>query len=198
MSDSPTDAADDSSTDAADAAALAALHEEFGTVVYDLDGTLVDLTVDWGAVADDVIAVYEDAGVTPPGDGLWDLLGTAPEFDLEAEVEAAIAAHEREGARASARLPHADALDPATAGRTAVCSLNCEDACRIALDAHGLTPGVAAVVGRDTVSTHKPDPAPLLSAVERVGGDPADAVFVGDSERDAVTAERAGLAFRWV
>ena len=69
MSDSPTDAADDSSTDAADAAALAALHEEFGTVVYDLDGTLVDLTVDWGAVADDVIAVYEDAGVTPPGDG---------------------------------------------------------------------------------------------------------------------------------
>jgi hypothetical protein len=40
-----------------------------GAVVYDLDGTLVTLAVDWDAVATDVIAVYEDSGIDATGAG---------------------------------------------------------------------------------------------------------------------------------
>jgi HAD superfamily hydrolase (TIGR01509 family) len=172
--------------------------DAYDAVVYDLDGTLVDLQVDWNQVATDVIGVYEDATVEPPGDGLWALLESAPEHGLEADVEEAIASHERAGAEASDRLSLADALHPTHADRTAVCSLNCEAACRIALSTHGVADGVSAVVGRDTVATHKPDPEPLLAAVRELGADPERALFVGDSERDAVTAERAGVAFQWV
>ena len=179
----------------------------YDAVVYDLDGTLVHLAVDWDAVADDVIDVYAEHAVKLPGSDLWELLGAAEEYGLGEAVEEAIAAHERDGARRSTRLPLADLLEePSTVDReaasegppVAVCSLNCEAACRIALETHGLDDGVDAVVGRDTVGTWKPDPEPLLAAIDALGADPSRAVFVGDSERDAVTAERAGVPFVFV
>jgi len=38
----------------------------------------------------------------------------------------------------------------------------------------------------------------VLAAVERLGADPARALFVGDSRRDAVAAaKRAGVPFAW-
>ncbi|WP_135820647.1 HAD family hydrolase [Halostella litorea] len=168
--------------------------EAYDGVVYDLDGTLVDLPVDWGAVAADVEAVYERAGVDPDGRSLWELLGAARDEGLFERVNAAIAEHEREGARASRRLPAADEL-AALDRPAAVCSLNCEAACSDALAAHGLTDHVERVVGRDTVDTWKPAPESLLAAVDSLGVDPSRAVFVGDSPRDREAAERAGVAY---
>lgn len=173
-------------------------------VIYDLDGTLVRLDVDWNRVADDVLDVYTEAGVTPPTEDLWELMTRASDFDLAAEVEAAIARHERAGARTSTRLPLADELENGTgpsghavpSSRVGVCSLNCEAACRIALETHGLDDQVSAVVGRDTISTHKPDPEPLLAVCRQLGVAPEDAVFVGDSPRDAEAARAAGIAYR--
>ena len=107
-----------------------------------------------------------------------------------------IAEHERPGARESDRLSSADGVG--RADTEAVCSLNCESACQVALETHELTPHIDAVVGRDTVATRKPDPEPLLDALRRLDAEPADAVFVGDSPRDAETADRAGVAFRYV
>ncbi|WP_121821664.1 HAD family hydrolase [Halostella salina] len=169
-------------------------HKPYDGVVYDLDGTLVDLAVDWGAVAADVEAVYERAGVDPDGRSLWDLLGAAREEGLFEQVNAAIADHEREGARTSRRLSTADEL-AALDRPAAVCSLNCEDACAVALETHGLSAHVERVVGRDTVDTWKPEPESLLAAVDALGVDPSRAVFVGDSLRDREAAERAGVDY---
>ncbi|MFC6716649.1 HAD family hydrolase [Natrialbaceae archaeon GCM10025810] len=174
-------------------------YEEYEAVVYDVDGTLVDLDVDWNAVAADVLEVYADAGVEPPSRNLWDLLEAADDFGLAAAVEAVIASHEREGARTADRLPHADDL-LGLAGTVPVgaCSLNCEAACRIALEEHGLTSAVGVVVGRDTVDAWKPDPEPLLEAVRGLAAEPERTLFVGDSPRDEETARRAGTAFEYV
>jgi phosphoglycolate phosphatase len=169
----------------------------YDAVVYDLDGTLVDLDVDWDAVAVDVREVYDRASIAPPGDGLWAMLEAAADAGLAAEVESAIAAHEHDGARASRRLDHADELLERSLP-AGVCSLNCERACRIALEEHALADAVGAVVGRDTVGTWKPDPEPLLATVRELGADPGRALFVGDSERDRRTAERAGVDFEYV
>ncbi|WP_436344325.1 HAD family hydrolase [Natronorubrum sp. FCH18a] len=170
---------------------------DYDAVVYDLDGTLVDLDVDWDAVATDVLEVYESADVEPPSRDLWELLGTANDVGLADDVESAIAAHERTGAEAAPRLTHADELLE-QAVPVGVCSLNCEAACRIALEAHGLIDAVDAVVGRDTVETQKPHPDPLLETVRKLDAEPETALFVGDSARDRVTAERAGVAFEFV
>ncbi|RLM57452.1 HAD family hydrolase [Halobellus sp. Atlit-31R] len=169
---------------------------EFDVAVWDLDGTLVDLSVDWGVVTDDVTGVFDRAGVDTAGRNLWGLLELADETDLRGDVEAVIAGHEREGARRSERLPHADTVG--TFDAEGVCSLNCEDACRTALDVHDLDSHVDAVVGRDSVATQKPHPDPLLETIRRLGADPDDAVFVGDSVRDEEAARRAGVAFSYV
>lgn len=170
---------------------------EYDAVVYDLDGTLVDLDVDWKSVALDVLELYASSDVDPPSSDLWELLAASSEADLSESVEETIAAHEREGARTSTRLAHADELleCPVPVG---VCSLNSEGACRIALEKHGLLDAVDAIVGRDTVETRKPDPEPLLETVRGLSAAPERTLFVGDSVRDERTAERAGTAFEYV
>ncbi|WP_435347584.1 HAD family hydrolase [Haloarchaeobius sp. HRN-SO-5] len=170
---------------------------EYDGVVYDLDGTLVSLDVDWDAVARDVESVYRAASVAPDGRDLWGLLGAARANGIHDEVEAAIASHELDGARSSERLRLADRLE-SESRPVGVCSLNCEAACRLALSTHGLTDHVGVVVGRDTLSTWKPDPDPLLHATAELGLAPSQVLFVGDSERDERTAERAGTGFEYV
>jgi phosphoglycolate phosphatase len=169
---------------------------EYDAVVYDLDGTLVQLDVDWGAVAEEAATALSDRGVDTAGMNLWDVLETAEEAGHREQVEDVIAAHEREGARTSRRLPTADELPRDVP--VGVCSLNGEAACRLALETHGIDGHVAAVVGRDTVDTYKPDPEPLLTAIRELSADPGRALFVGDSERDAEAARRAGVPFQYV
>jgi pyrophosphatase PpaX len=49
------------------------------------------------------------------------------------------------------------------------------------------------VVGGDETKAHKPDPAPLLLAAERLGVDPSDCAYVGDSPFDIRAAKAAGM-----
>ncbi len=49
------------------------------------------------------------------------------------------------------------------------------------------------VVGGDETVGHKPDPEPLLLAAERLGADPAEIAYVGDSPFDVRAAKAAGM-----
>lgn len=177
-------------------AASRRVDDDWAAIVYDLDGTLVDLAVDWDEVTTAAIAAFADRGIDAEG-GLWGLLERANVVDLRGRIEEVICDHEREGARYSSRLPLADGLAEESRP-VGVCSLNCEEACRIALEIHGLDPHVDAVVGRRSVENHKPHPEPLLTTVERLGATPETTMFVGDTDRDAITAERAGTGFVYV
>ena len=148
------------------------MRADYETVVFDLDGTLVRLDVEWDLVAEEVAATLRSRGVEPQT-SLWGMVETATEHELRSAVEAVIAAHEIEGAATSTRLPAAETVPTGPVG---VCSLNCEAACREALSTHEIG-DVSAVVGRDTVATEKPDPEPLLTTIERLGGDPTGSVF---------------------
>jgi pyrophosphatase PpaX len=48
------------------------------------------------------------------------------------------------------------------------------------------------VVGGDETEQHKPHPAPLLLALERLGASPGETVYVGDSPFDMQAAKAAG------
>ena len=181
---------DESAADEVDA-------DEYEAVVYDLDGTLVDLDVDWNQVEREVGARLREVGVDPDDLETWELLDAAQDAGIGAQVNALISEHEIGGTLRSERLPTADELAEQSVP-IGVCSLNCELAVRAALEKHDLDGYVDAVVGRDSVPTRKPDPGPLLAAAEALGVEPAGVLFVGDAERDAETAERAGTQFRWV
>jgi pyrophosphatase PpaX len=49
------------------------------------------------------------------------------------------------------------------------------------------------VVGGDETKKHKPDPEPLLLALDRLGAAPGEAVYVGDAPFDVKAAKAAGL-----
>ncbi len=170
--------------------------ERYEAVVYDLDGTLVRLRVDWAAVREDVAAKLRARGIDVADDSLWELFERAQGNRFERPVEQTLTEYERAGARRSDRLVLASELPHDVP--VGVCSLNAEAACRIALELHGLDRHVDAIVGRDTVETHKPDPEPLLETIDRLGVPPDATLFVGDSKRDAVAAERAGVSFQYV
>jgi len=63
----------------------------------------------------------------------------------------------------------------------------------------GYAPYLSFVVDSRRVGIFKPDPAIYLHAVEKVGGDPATVMMVGDSfERDVLPAKKAGLKTAWL
>ena len=169
---------------------------EYDAIVYDLDGTLVHLDVDWADVADRCAAILRARGHDPAGTDIWEMRELAAENGLLDRLDGEIAEFEREGARSARRLALADALPHSVP--VGVCSLNCEAACRIALELHGLDGHVDTVVGRDSHETVKPDPGPLLQAVEALGARPERSLFVGDSDSDEEAAHAAGLDFEWV
>lgn len=96
--------------------------------------------------------------------------------------------------------------------RSALVSNKPEGFCRQIADALGLGRYFPVVVGGETLSSRKPDPAPLLHALEQLSalaaltpGDglassdvgaiaPADAIMIGDTPIDTEAAERAGIA----
>ena len=65
-----------------------------------------------------------------------------------------------------------------------------EDAIRLT----GLEASLDVLVSMEDTDAHKPDAAPLLLAVDRLGGTPADAVYVGDAVVDVQAARNAGMA----
>jgi phosphoglycolate phosphatase len=54
---------------------------------------------------------------------------------------------------------------------------------------------VSVVIGCDDVSAHKPSPDGLLLAIERLGISKNDAIYIGDSIIDSLTAKNAGVDF---
>lgn len=61
------------------------------------------------------------------------------------------------------------------------------------LDALGIRQRFAAICGADTFAFRKPDPRHLTETIKLAGGDPHQAVMVGDSQTDIDTAKAAGI-----
>ena len=56
-----------------------------------------------------------------------------------------------------------------------------------------LEPLFDVVVGAEDTSRHKPEPDPLLHALDRLGATPREAAYVGDSPFDLRAAKAGGL-----
>jgi pyrophosphatase PpaX len=173
-------------------------------VLLDLDGTLVD-TVDFILAS---VAAAFDGDPRRPTDAEW-IAGIGKPLrvqireivgDDDAEVERLVVryrAHQRahHDARTRAFPGAVEAVGRLRAGGVAlgiVTSKLLEPALRSV--AHvGLAPLVDVVVGADSCARPKPDPDPVLLALERLGRRPEEAIFAGDSPHDVAAGRAAGV-----
>lgn len=75
----------------------------------------------------------------------------------------------------------------------AICTNKPEGPARAVLRHFGMDLLFPVIIGGDTLTRQKPDPAPLVAALDRLGK--GKALFVGDSEVDADTALAANVPF---
>ena len=178
------------------------------TLVFDLDGTLVDTAPDLIAAANHVMAGLGRPpaldGVLRPqvSHGALAMIRAAigpeaahwPEERLYPQFEQFIAYYQRNIAVESRPFPGLIAVLDACAAQghiLAVCTNKRESLARQLLVSLGMNQRFAAIAGRDTFAVYKPDPAHLTGTIEMAGGDATRAVMIGDSGVDVATAKAA-------
>ena len=62
-----------------------------------------------------------------------------------------------------------------------------------ALDLTGIAPYMATKIGCDSCAIHKPDPFPVRMALDELGYEASEAIFVGDSPHDINAGNSAGV-----
>lgn len=81
----------------------------------------------------------------------------------------------------------------AAGAELAVATSKRRGAAQLSLDVSGLTGKVTLATTLDDTDVHKPRPEPLLHALDHIGRDAREAVYVGDAIYDIQAAKAAGL-----
>src|SRR6478609_7473648 len=180
------------------------------TVVFDLDGTLVDTAPD---LIETLNVVFTRDGLPPLdyaaardmiGGGARRMIESALKLQGRVLADGAVdrmfadfitryAAHIADRSQPFPGLDAALARLAERGCRLAVCTNKLEGLSRLLLEALGLTPRFAAICGQDTFGMQKPDPEILRRTIQAAGGALQRAVMVGDSGTDIATAGAAGV-----
>src|SRR5262245_823937 len=180
------------------------------TIVFDLDGTLVDTAPDLISALN---LVLSREGLPPVGyDHARRMMGggsrrmieraliaeghSVPGAELDRIFRGFIdhyGAHIADRSRPFPRLESMLKRLTAEGLRLAVCTNKLERLAVRLLDALKLSSYFAAICGQDTFGMQKPDPQMLRLIIRRTGGELHRAVMVGDSRTDVRTARAANV-----
>jgi phosphoglycolate phosphatase len=176
-------------------------------VMFDLDGTLVQLTIDFWQMRCQVYDLAESYGVEVGSkrrqllaleflaDVVAELERQSPQLAarFEEEAKAAIEAIELEAALRADLFPGVPELLARLREhglKLGIITRNCRAAASAVLAS--LEPLVDVILTRDDVSAVKPDPSHLQRALELVGVDGGRTMMVGDHPMDVITGKAAG------
>lgn len=175
------------------------------TIVFDLDGTLVDTAPDLAAAANHVFERIGLAPVSPAELHPYISRGSRAMIEAGLRLHGVTKSEAEVGELHELFLPYYEAniavlsrpfegvpelLDVlrGAGARIAVCTNKFEVLSRSLLGQLRLDDKLAAVAGRDTFAVCKPDPGHLTCTIALAGGSVERAVMVGDSEVDVATA----------
>lgn len=182
-------------------------------LVFDLDGTLVESAAAISAVGDRLMSELNLAPL-PVEEGVTYIGSGAPKF-LERALTARDALDPARFPQHLERFQDLYAQAPAHENKPfpgvedalrafaeedrpmALCTNKPGAPTRKLLDAFGWSEFFAAIVAGDTLPQRKPDPRPLLAAVDALvrGRGASKCLFIGDSDVDSATARAASVPF---
>ncbi|WP_343237123.1 phosphoglycolate phosphatase [Xanthomonas sp. XNM01] len=175
-------------------------------VLFDLDGTLLDSAPDMLATANRMLAARGRAPTTLAAlrphvsKGSRAMIGASfPDLDAvarDALVPEFLAIYAEELGRHSVLFDGVAALLDALerdGARWGIVTNKPEGLARDVVAGLGWQDRCALLIGGDTLAERKPHPLPLTTAAARLGVAPADCAYVGDDERDIVSARAAGM-----
>ena len=182
------------------------------TIVFDLDGTLVDSAPDMHAAANRMLRAAGRATIGLAetrrfiGDGIGRFVekalsatGSAPTAQvLACAVDEFLADYRANAANLTRPYPGVPETLELLVGkghRLGVCTNKPQSISESLLSALGLADHFACVGGGDRFGVRKPDPRHLLAVLRELDCPPEHAIMVGDNEHDAATAAGAGLRF---
>lgn len=186
------------------------------TIVFDLDGTLVETAPDLHAALNHTLAIKSLPPVSLDsirmmiGDGAKALIrkgltqndAAIDEEEIDAVLWPAFLDHYLENiTRLSVpfEMCHATLASLQSDGATlTVCTNKAQHLAEQVLKGLDLEKYFSATVGGDALSVKKPDGEHILETVRRGGGDPARAIMVGDAWTDERAARDAELPFVFV
>jgi phosphoglycolate phosphatase len=175
------------------------------TVIFDLDGTLADTSVDLinaantcfrGLGLGDLLDPAKDAAVAVRGGRMmltegFKRAGNIDPAEIDRQYPVLLQAYAQDVATHTTLYDGAmEAVEQLKSDGFAVgvCTNKPEGLAIAVLDALGVRSAFGSLIGADTLPVRKPDPAPLRAAVERAGGDPMRSLLVGDSVTDLDTS----------
>jgi phosphoglycolate phosphatase len=180
------------------------------TIVFDLDGTLVDTAPDLVSALnvtfarEGLPAVEYEVARNMIGGGAERMIKAALKFegrnysksDLDRMLAEFIAYYSEHIADQSQIFPGLTAALDTLASwncRLAVCTNKLELLSKQLLDTLGLSRRFNVICGQDTFGIQKPNPVILRRTIEAVGGEARQAIMIGDSETDIATARAAAV-----
>ncbi|WP_185985272.1 phosphoglycolate phosphatase [Aureimonas mangrovi] len=180
-------------------------------ILFDLDGTLVDSVPDIHAALNETLESYGEPPFTIEavarmvGRGVPTLIERAYEA-LDKPLDAATRDRivDRFLAIYGPRATELTTLNPGATGavlglaershRLGVVTNKPEAATQKILDHFGLAEAMAIVIGGDAGVPRKPAPDLILLACKKLGIEPSEGLFVGDSQYDVEAARAAGMS----
>lgn len=178
-------------------------------IIFDLDGTLIDSAPAIHAVSNlelglrglpllplERVRSFVGRGTSHLVSCLLEASGQEPDGPLHAEVCDSFLiryAQQLEGNTPYPRVLEALRDLKAAGYALGLCTNKPLAPTRAVLDHLGLAPLFSSVVAGDSCATRKPDPEMLHQSIRLLGG--GRAIYVGDSEVDAETAQNAGAPF---
>jgi phosphoglycolate phosphatase len=180
------------------------------TIVFDLDGTLVDTAPDLTAALNAVMR--REGRPEVPLDDVRHMVGRGARYLIERAMEATgapatpgavpgllqhfIAHYEANIAAGSRPFERAETVARRLASRghkLGICTNKPEALSLKLMGELGLRELFPVILGVGPRPYNKPDPRHLLDTIAELDGDPANAVLIGDSETDVKTARAANV-----
>jgi phosphoglycolate phosphatase len=182
------------------------------TIVFDLDGTMIDTAPDLIHAANHALEQHGMARVPARiiqpavGYGARAMIRTAMEHqgcapaedELTRMTEAFVAYYADNILVDSRAFPGLVAAMDALRGEgaiLAVCTNKREGLAKKLLAGLALDGYFAFIAGRETFPVSKPDPGHILAAIQAAGGEPARAAMIGDSSADGDAAKGVPVPF---